>query len=247
MQYDLHNFMQKVGSDIVLIRHDKHPETPPHPRGGFLVGQAMLPETLEYFFELKRIVAVYEPSDPLLNGHNLNLMFENDRQISIEVVGPGFDASDLQRGDLSPHESFSASFSSDGGLLEIKLIGRVDQKAYEESIRARKEKVRQKLNLSPAPSLARKILADLKIPEDLDTHLQQVGSPLYNSRNYQPVAEGLLESTINRIISSGVVGVYLSLTSAKFPLVFSTSLVNKGAKQFFWDIVSPALKFEGFK
>src|SRR5207253_7438575 len=62
-------------------------------------------------FRQNRIVAVYEPADPLLNSYNLNLLFESPTKVCVEVLGPGFDASDLQRGDLSPHQVFSILLS----------------------------------------------------------------------------------------------------------------------------------------
>jgi hypothetical protein len=38
---------------------------------------------------------------------------------------------------------------------------------------------------------------------------------------------------------------YHQETGTEFPLVISSSFVNKGRRQVFWDIVSPSLKFEG--
>jgi hypothetical protein len=245
MQNEIHDFLRSVGAAAALIRHDKHPEAPPYPRGGFLVGEALLDETISFFFELGRIVAIYEPANPLLNGHNLNLLFESTRQITVEVCGPGFDASDLQRGDLTPHEILSVLLSASGEVQEIKRIRLVDQDAYVESVRLREDKIKEKLETLPTTCLAQRIREDMKIPGDLDTYLQIIGSQLYNSQSYQPVAEDFLRGTISTIVNSGVIGSYVNLTNAKFPLVFSTSLVNKGEKQVFWDIVSPTLKFEG--
>ena len=242
---DLQSFMDEVDSKEVLIRHDKHPETPPHPRGGFLVGEALLQDTIEFFFALNRIVAVYEKADPLLNMHNMNLLFESEQEVCVEVVGPGFDASDLQRGDISPHETFSISLAADGAISNIKLIRRVGQADYEKSVRSRKEKIIKKLDSSPTNNLARKIRVDLGIPDDLDVHLREIDSPLCHFQNYQPLSESFLRDTVTKIVESRVISRYLASTGARFPLVFSTSLVNRGNKQVFWDIVSPALKFEG--
>jgi hypothetical protein len=235
----------ELGSSAVLLRHDKRLESPPHPRGGFLVGREMLAETIQYFFDLGRIVAIYEPADPLLNGHNINVLFETGHKASAEIVGPGFDASDLQRGDISPHEAFSVRISSSGTVSETTLLQRISQEAYQESVTQRKEKIRTKLETAPSPELARRIRTNLGFPDDLEAHLRQIGSPLCASQDYKPVPLELLTDTVNKIISSGVIDRYLSLTGVTFPLVFSVSMVNRGTKQVFWDIVSPALKFEG--
>ncbi len=239
------SLLRELGSTTVLIRHDKRLESPPHPRGGFLVGEQLLEETIKFFFDRDRIVGVYEAADPLLNMHNMNLMFESAREVCVEVVGPGFDASDLQRGDLSPHETFSIGLSAEGGVSEMKLVRRVDRKAYGESVILRKDKIRKKLETAPSSDLARRIRYALGIPEDLDIHLQRIGSHLFDSQSYQPVSEDLLRDTVTKVVSSRVIDRYSSSTGVGFPLVFATSVVNRGKKQVFWDIVSPSLKFEG--
>jgi len=43
-------FLHELGPEQVLIRHDKRPEAPPHPRGGFLVGEALLQDTIDFFW-----------------------------------------------------------------------------------------------------------------------------------------------------------------------------------------------------
>jgi len=245
LEEDLRRFMLSVGSPTVLIRHDKRLESPPHPRGGFLVGQSLLLATIKHFFALDRIVAVYETADPLLNMHSVNVLFESNQEAYVEVVGPGFDASDLQRGDITPHESFSMSLTVEGEIASRRLIRRVDQKTYDESVRTRKEKIMTKLETSPTHDLARKIRMDLGILDDLDAHLRKMDSPLCRFQNYQPVSESLLRDTITKIVKSRIISRFSELTGAKFPMNFSTSLVNRGSKQVFWDIVSPALKFEG--
>lgn len=245
MRNEFDQFLVETGSSAILIRHDKQTESPPYPRGGFLVGRELLFEAVNFFFTLDRIVAIYETVDPLLNKHNMNLLFESDQEVWVEVVGPGFDASDLQRGDITPHETFAVSLSAEGNISEIKLISRVDQTAYNESVQARKNKIQKKLQTSPSPTLAHKIRENLRIPDDLEIYLKNIDSPLIQSPHYQPIQEKLLRDTVAHIVQSQVMNRFLDSTGARFPLVFSTSLVNRGKKQVFWDIVSPTLKFEG--
>lgn len=239
--------LSEFESATFLVRHDKRSESPPHPRGGFLVGRDLLQKTAEFFFGLGRIVAIYEPADPLLNMHNMNFLFESEQEVTVEVVGPGFDASDLQRGDLSPHETFSIRVESDETIGKPKLVSRVDQRAYQESVILRKNKIKKKFETAPSVDLARRIRNSLGIPEDLDSYLQKIESPLCKFETYQPVSPKLLTDTVAKIIESGIFSKYKNLTGFGFPLVFSTSLVNRGEKQVFWDIVSPSLKFEGLK
>jgi hypothetical protein len=244
---DVGNFLSHIDSKIVLLRQDKFPESPPYPRGGFLVSQKTLDETLEYFFSLDRIVALYEPADPLLNGHNLNVLFENDHEVRVEVVGPGFDMSDIKRGDLSPHESFLVYLDANGEISEVKLLYRMDAPTFMKSLGERMLKIREKLYSAPEVSLSCKIRKDLGVSENLDAHLKEIGSPLYNLKYYPPISENALLGTIDKIVESNVIKAYSTLTGARFPFVFSTSFVSMGRRQVFWDIVSPALKFQGLR
>jgi hypothetical protein len=112
-----------------------------------------LDEVITHFLELNRIVAIYEPADPLLNGHNLNLLFESKSSVWAEIIGPGFDASDLQRGDFSPHEVFSISLSATGCVERAKLVRRVTVGEYKRSREERMIKIAIKLRDSPHPQL----------------------------------------------------------------------------------------------
>lgn len=244
LRQSLAEFIRVREPAFALIRHDKHPESPGHPRGGFLAGEVMLPEVIKYFIGLGRIVAVYESANPFLNGHNINILFETGSKCLVEVVGPGFDASDLQRGDLSPHESWTVSVSPAGTISAIELTQQVTAQGYQESVHARKRKIKSKLESSPTTDLAQKIRQELDIPDDLEVYLEQIDSPLLKSASYGPAGESMIGDTIRRVIDSGVISTYQNQTGVGFPLVISTSFVDRGTRQVFWDIVSPALKFE---
>jgi hypothetical protein len=245
VQEEIRRLLVEQNSPVVLLRHDKKREFPAHPRGGFILKEALLPETIDFFLDLGRIVLVFEEADPLLNGYNLNFLFESDSEIWVEIVGPGFDASDLQRGDASPHEAFSVRLGGDGLISELKLAYQVDRQSYERSVQARKAKIKAKLESSPSPELAQRIREDLGIPDDLEAHLDAIGSPLMSARSYKPISEDIVRDTVVMLRRSNVLKRYHQETGTEFPLVISSSFVNKGRRQVFWDIVSPSLKFEG--
>jgi len=242
---EIHRFLRSAQATKALIRHDIRSESPPYPRGGFLAPEGLLSDVLNFFFDADRIVAVYEPADPLLNSYNLNVLFESVSNVWVEITGPGFDASDLQRGDLSPHEVFSISLAGNGEIREIDRIRRVDQPEYEESKRLRWEKIRRRLEQSPTSAIAHAIRTDLGLPKSLKKHLEALRSPVVESGPYIPIPESLVTGTVATIINSGVIELFCSETSAGFPLNFSTSLIDRGKRQVYWDIVSPALKFQG--
>jgi hypothetical protein len=52
---------------------------------------------------------------------------------------------------------------------------------------------------------------------------------------------------LSAIVESGVINRFLDSTGVSFPLNFCTSMVDHGKRQVFWDIVSPALKYQGLR
>ena len=241
----LHVLLKRINGTKVLIRHDIQNEAPPYPRGGFLVPKPLLPQVLDFFFGLDRIVAIYEAADPLLNGYNLNLLFEDAKTVWVEVVGPGFDASDLQRGDLSPHEVFSLAISADGKVLSSQRVRGIDHQEYKDSKQLRQQKIQRKMKEWPTPELAHEIRRDCKFPETTEEYLKSIGSPLYAFEEYAPIPKTIIVETVAAILNSRVIDSFRSEAQVGFPLNFSTSFIHRGERQVFWDIVSPSLKFQG--
>jgi hypothetical protein len=65
------------------------------------------------------------------------------------------------------------------------------------------------------------------------------------AREYIPLKQSLITASVRAITQSGVVQRYQELTGTGFPLNFSSSFINRGQRQVYWDIVSPTLKFQG--
>lgn len=232
LESKLQQFLQHVHANEALLRHDIVGETPNCPRGGFLIERERLVTALNFFFTQKRIVAVYEPADPLRNGYNLSILFQNRHDVIVEIVGPGFDASDLQRGDLSPHEAFSLSIATDGQIDDMQRTHSVSPMEYNNSVRLRRAKIQRKFEASPADLSSR---AD-RIKVDPSASIPTIPT-------YKLIPPPLVIDTILAILSSGVIGRFLSATGVGYPLNFSTSFINRGDRQVYWDIVSPFLKY----
>ncbi|HEX7859110.1 MAG TPA: hypothetical protein VF773_02155 [Verrucomicrobiae bacterium] len=233
---------QKDG--LLLVRHDKNPEAPPYPRGGFLVPYQTIREVFEYFIRLGRIVAMYEGADPLANGYNVSALFESPSSVWLEIVGPGFDASDLQRGDASPHEVYSAAVRTDGVVTELKLVQRIASEEYRRAVVERIAKVKRKMDTSPSLELANRIKKVRNIPNEIEVYLAQIKSPLTGFDSYQPIPTALLEKTVTQLSVSRVLERFRESTRANYPMVVASSFVENGNRQVFWDIVSPTLKYQ---
>ena len=85
-----------------------------------------------------------EPFSPYNDLYSCNASVRrNSTHATLEVVGPGFDASDLNRGDVTPHEVWDivCDPGSDSDLPAAKQISLGDQATYERSVRKRLNKI----------------------------------------------------------------------------------------------------------
>lgn len=228
LERDLHKFLRDIGAASALIRHDRRKEAPPYPRGGFLVPQAELLQVIQSFLSDTRIVAVYEPLNRLQNGHNLNLLFRSADEVLVEVAGPGFDASNLQRGDITPHEILTVQITSSGFAEKISVVHRTTDEEYRRSVTVRIDKLREFPKFSEEDSSG----------EQLRYHLMR-------TQTYQPISRDLIKKTLVEIVSSGFIQRFIELTGVGLPINISTSYVDRGERQIFWDAMAPSLKFEG--
>lgn len=83
-----------------------------------------------------------EPLDATLNGYNLVLGRTSQDRCILEVVGPGFDVSDLQRGNVSPHEIFE--FDVNSKRASFRRVRLVEQSEYEMTVQIRRNKIKEK-------------------------------------------------------------------------------------------------------
>lgn len=94
----------------VLIRHDRRPETGQYPQGGYLIPLGKLVDDVMWYKNEGRIVLCLSPVDPLCNRHSATISITSDQLLTMEIVGVGFDTSDITRGFISPHERYVIQF-----------------------------------------------------------------------------------------------------------------------------------------
>ena len=228
VQRRLQEFLGRNDVTTALIRHDRQNEAPPYQRGGFLVPQERLLTTVRSFLSEGRIVAVYEPFNRLENGYNLNLLFQSIDEVLIEIAGPGFDASNLQRGDITPHEVLNVELSGSGSIRAIAVVRRTTNEEYRRSVRTRIDKFQE--------------FSSTWQNQSKD---QSLCSSLLQTQEYRPVPRSLLIESITAIVESRFIQRFDELTGVGLPLNISTSYVNRGKRQVFWDATGPSLKFQG--
>jgi hypothetical protein len=101
-------FAGRWDSGKLLVRSDAPRETGLAPRGGYLVRTEEVQGAIAPLLSAGRAVFLLEPVSPLDDLYSLSLAPEPGwREWLLEIVGAGFDASDLKRGDVTPHETVS--------------------------------------------------------------------------------------------------------------------------------------------
>lgn len=225
-------FADKNNYDALLLRTDRRPELSNSPRGGYLVGRSDLDATLSHLMVDGRIPYLLEPIDPQDDLYSINAaVWAGDRVVNYEIVGPGFDASDLKRGDLSPHEAMSVDLWADAdapGAITDHTI--VSPSAYERSRRLRLEKVGRAAGHGPWPAEAR----------GRDFLSQRGSSLLLQHSAYPPLPRRLI-----RQVHATVQRLYARLPEVDLPgppFVVSATVTPRH-RLIYWDVVWPSKKY----
>ena len=132
--------LHERGWSRFLMRTDGRGTPATTPPGGYMVRQENSGLVLEQVLDRGCILLILEPHDRFRNLYGANVgFFANDEGGHLEVVGPGFDVGDLNRGLQSPHEW--TMLDSREGRLSPRPGGwsRIDEKAYKDAIDSRSQ------------------------------------------------------------------------------------------------------------
>lgn len=232
-----------------LLRHDKKPEQPPYPTGGYIADLTELDQDVGWFLDQGRIVILLEPWSPLENSYNVSALFESPEHAVLEIVGPGFDASDLQRGHLSPHETIEIKFlrrpygRSLSKAAEIVARRHIDIREYQTSVRNRLAKIYRKFVLGDKTMTSRDVVLDDISEKSTRKFLIEKGKTrlLDREQKYVPIPDAKLDAVLSFLtLLPSRVAKHFPL---EYPFVVAASFVGKRDKLVFWDIVIPSLKF----
>lgn len=219
-------FVSRWASRTLLLRSDSASETGRAPRGGFVVGDADVEQATRALLGERRVVFLLEPASPFDDLYSANLEPDSEwHEWLIEVVGAGFDASDLNRGDVTPHEQLRVGARDGAWELDARRIATPQAQAAARTIRIRK--VAGLLNCKPA---------------DVGHVLQQRGDTmLLDSEAYVPIPEELL---VRAIASAARLRPLLTRHDLRDQrVVISSSYLTREARLVFWDVVWPGAKY----
>jgi hypothetical protein len=236
------DYIAKQGWPQIMVRSDKRPETLDNPRGGYLFDIHSLPEVLAPLFAAGRIVILLEPANRYDNLYGINALFSSGSdEVVLEVVGPGFDVTDINRGDLSPHERIDIAIRNERVRARVLRRTQVTQAEYEDSVFHRLTKI------------GREVLSRQGIAKEWSTHstdlktvgwdfLQESGYSLLNRSQYKPLPDAYLVRLVGylrdlpwRIAETGADTHYATSVSLLRP--------SEAPRFIFWDVVRPSRKY----
>ena len=231
-------FMHRNGWESLLLRSDQVAESGAYPRGGYVIREPEIFSAIQEFLGLGRTVFLLEPLSPFADLYSLNLaVWPEDPYMTVEIMGPGFDASDLKRGDLSPHETFYIKYPQRKNALEALFHQIVEPKVYSDSVRRRLAKV---------PRLHHRYAKSESGEDESEavgrSILEGIGETLLldHAQSYKPIPGYLLRKAYEQ--TAGMIGRLQSIGAPGPPLVVSMSYLEE-ERPIYWDLVWPSIKY----
>lgn len=231
-------FANRMLVEALLLRIDRKAQRWTSRRGGYLIEVASLPALHSELAREGFISILLEPASPLSNRCALSgLLLEHERRLIIEAVGQGFDASDILRSDIGPHERWEAPLMREGDGLRLAAPVRrsflVTQEQFADTKRKRLAKIGARI-IDPAfPETVMK-----RVPlERLRSHalgfLEKTGErALLESNTYKPIPAAAIREFAGEAlqIKNGM----QARTSDVGSVSLSASVIEDG-RMVFWD------------
>jgi hypothetical protein len=241
----IQQFCNINGFNSLLLRHDKKNEDPNYPRGGYLFNVANVDDELKKYLIDNRIVILLEPISPYDDLYSINIFIDrNSDKFILEIVGPGFDASDLQRGDITPHEGIEIyKTSSEFDFQHIKRLYIINDYDYKNSVNKRLIKIgkRQLIKKNIKTDLFdEEKLIDMGI-DYLKVHNKNL--LLQNLDHYQQIEFKYLKKIYHYIKDFPEILNGFNLINSKCDYCVLSTGIFINNRINFWDIVWPDLKY----
>lgn len=115
----IQQFQNRTKVNRVMLRTDRQRETKSYLRGGNSYTLEKAVDVAIEIAEAGRTVIILEPTDRLANQLTISIAVEPNGQWWAELLGPGFDASNLQRGEVPPELIVSGLPLDEKGISNI--------------------------------------------------------------------------------------------------------------------------------
>jgi hypothetical protein len=200
-------FCRDNGFSELLVRIEKREQRWTRRRGGYTIPIDEVQQQVEELAREEMLTILLEPASSYSDLFSLTTACDLESgKLDVEVVGPGFDASDVLRSDLVPHERFEVFLASCGREVradsapQAKRSYVVARRDYQASVRQRLEKIGARLrNRSFADNLIGTSLSSVEreaLAKEAEEFLRASGQTMLldHAEEYQPIPLPLLKT-----------------------------------------------------
>lgn len=235
-------FARDGGWAHLLVRSDERPERLNSPLGGHTATLSTVSDEVRGLLAQGRVVILTEPANRYTNLYGVNIQIARGNRVAlIEAVGPGFDVTDIDRGEVTPHERIQLEIRDDQVTSHVLERTLVDDESYRRSVRVRLRKVGRLAirGLDKAPRASQRRLEAVG-----ENYLQEHGyeALLDNRRRYLPMPAQCVARLVAYV--RDLPWRLLSGSSTREIVVSASVLEPQSDPRFiFWDIVRPETKY----
>jgi hypothetical protein len=235
------DFCDRHGCKEVLLRIDNLNTRWSQRRGGYIIsGSKARAVTMELNAE-GRIASFLEPVSPYRDRYSLAAITDDTQEkMTVEVVGPGFDASDLLRSDSFPHERFQAFVPERSRPLKKPALEQrpyvISHADYQRTVEERLIKIGARLR---NPAYPRTIIDSAatqraRLAREAVDYLERTkqGALLNHLEAYEPIPRRFVERFVSGVgdLINGLSRYNIRLGSASFSGTFTVR-----GRFVFWD------------
>jgi hypothetical protein len=233
----LESFIKLLNLEKILIRTDGGVETGDYMRGGNSMEISRAFELIRQILEHGRAVIVTTPTNRFTNRLVVNLYLDTNGVFRVEVLGPGFDVADLNRGLIAPEISIEIN------NLNWKLYERPHPLFIKKNFSNQSINEMRKIRLG---RIGRELLPAMGIAcqEPVEDFAEQwLRMNGYNQLFEEERPKIQLRHLYSWYDTAFIVGMAYRRAIVWQHLVISASDLNDGKGLVFWDIINPRKKF----
>lgn len=219
-------FVAELEGGALLVRSDAPRETGRSPRGGYLVRATDIGDEARRLLLAGRTPFFLEPASPFNDLYSATLEPDDAwRDWSVEIVGPGFDASDLKRGDVTPHERIRVALADGVAAIREREVATQAVQAAVRTIRI--EKVARAMDCDPGT-------VEHELRERDETLL-------FDAAAYPPIPPAMVTGAVEEAARLRDAFGRFGLSARAVSI--SLSFLGRTGRLTFWDVVWPSAKY----
>jgi hypothetical protein len=222
----IEDFASTLGWDQLLVRSDAAAESGRSPRGGYLIAPEQVETEVRALLDQGRAVFLLEPASPFDDLYSMSMQPDVAwHEWRLEIVGAGFDASDLKRGDATPHEQIRGRLGARGFDVLERVVAKDD--VFQATRAIRVAKAARLLHCSP---------------DEVPAELSRLGETLLlDFQTYRPIPYEDVAAIVHHAARVRQVLVGRHLDDRR--ITISASLLGQTGEPVFWDLVWPGSKY----